>query len=255
MGERRLTMLDYDREAARYDATRGGDARAEAAAEAVEELLPRQARVVVDVACGTGIVTTRLRRPGRRVAGIDRSAGMARMAAARLPGGVVCGDAAARLPLLDGSADAVTMIWLLHLLDQADSAAGLAQAARALRPGGRLLTTVDKNHAAYHTGGDVAALLGPVRDAHTPPQSDALDRVLEVGSGLGLTMSGRTTFAGLGQGRSPRSWCEVIPKSPWGRRMDAATLAELGSRLGDLPDQDHPRPDPVYTLIALVKQG
>jgi hypothetical protein len=247
-------MLDYDREAARYDATRGGDARAEAAAEAIEKLLPRQARVVVDVACGTGIVTARLRRPGRRVAGVDRSAGMARVAAARLPGGVVCGDAA-RLPLLDGSADAVTMIWLLHLLDQADSAAVLAQAARVLRPGGTLLTTVDKNHAAYHTGGDVAALLGPVRDAHTPPQSDALDRVLEVGAGLGLAMAGRTTFAGLGQGRSPRSWHEVIPESSWGRRMDAATLAELGRRLGALPDQDRPRPDPVYTLVALVKQG
>jgi hypothetical protein len=179
---------------------------------------------------------------------------MARVAAARLPGGVVCGDAA-RLPLLDGSADAVTMIWLLHLLDQADSAAVLAQAARVLRPGGTLLTTVDKNHAAYHTGGDVAALLGPVRDAHTPPQSDALDRVLEVGAGLGLAMAGRTTFAGLGQGRSPRSWHEVIPESSWGRRMDAATLAELGRRLGALPDQDRPRPDPVYTLVALVKQG
>ncbi|MFI7451928.1 class I SAM-dependent methyltransferase [Nonomuraea sp. NPDC049714] len=247
-------MLDYDREAARYDATRGGDARAEAAAEAVERLLPEGARVVVDVACGTGIVTARLRRPGRRVAGVDRSAGMAGVAASRLPGAVVRGDAA-RLPLADGSADAVTIIWLLHLLDLAGSAAVLAQAARALRPGGALLTTVDKSAAAYRTGDDVAALVGPAGDAHTPPPSDALDRVLEVGSGLGLRMAGRTTFAGLGQGRSPRGWREVIPESSWGRRMDAAALAELGSRLGDLPDQDRPRPDPVYTLVALVKQG
>ena len=33
-------MLDYDREAASYDVTRGGDARASAAAEAIESLLP-----------------------------------------------------------------------------------------------------------------------------------------------------------------------------------------------------------------------
>jgi len=32
-------VLDYDREAARYDATRGGDARAGAAAQAIEVLL------------------------------------------------------------------------------------------------------------------------------------------------------------------------------------------------------------------------
>lgn len=31
-------MIDYDREAASYDETRGGDARAKAAAEAVEQL-------------------------------------------------------------------------------------------------------------------------------------------------------------------------------------------------------------------------
>ena len=34
-------MIDYDREAARYDVTRGGDAQASAAADAIESLLPR----------------------------------------------------------------------------------------------------------------------------------------------------------------------------------------------------------------------
>ncbi|WP_336212270.1 class I SAM-dependent methyltransferase [Nonomuraea sp. LPB2021202275-12-8] len=247
-------MLDYDREAACYDETRGGGARADAAVEAIERLLPPGGRVVVDVACGTGIVTGRLRRPGRHVAGVDRAAGMAGVAAARLPGGVVLGDAA-RLPVQDGSVDAVTMIWLLHLLDPAACAAVLAEAARVLRPGGVLITTVDKNDAAYHTGGDTSDLLRPVRDRHAPAQSDALGRVLEVCSGLGVAMAGRTTFAGLGQGRSPRMWCELIHESWWAPRVDPATLAELGRRLGELPDQDRPRADPVYTLVALVKQG
>ena len=73
-------VLDYDREAEHYDATRGGDARADAAADAIETLLARAARGVervADVACGTGIVTVRLARPGRRVIGVDQSAGMA----------------------------------------------------------------------------------------------------------------------------------------------------------------------------------
>jgi 2-polyprenyl-3-methyl-5-hydroxy-6-metoxy-1,4-benzoquinol methylase len=88
-----VTVLDYDKEAARYDATRGGDARADAAAGAIATLLPESAGLIVDLACGTGIVTTRLAGPGRSVLGIDRSSGMVRVAAGRLPGRVAVGDA------------------------------------------------------------------------------------------------------------------------------------------------------------------
>ncbi len=72
-------MLDYDKEAARYDATRGGDARAGAAAVAITSLIGDAAvvRTLVDVACGTGIVTARLADAGRVVLGVDRSPGMA----------------------------------------------------------------------------------------------------------------------------------------------------------------------------------
>ncbi|MET9168915.1 hypothetical protein ABZW51_31100, partial [Streptomyces cellulosae] len=61
-------MLDYDEEAERYDALRGGEPRAAAAAEAVLSLVPRQARRLLDAACGTGIVTRRFpaSRPGLR---------------------------------------------------------------------------------------------------------------------------------------------------------------------------------------------
>ncbi|MGH3150821.1 MAG: class I SAM-dependent methyltransferase, partial [Streptosporangiaceae bacterium] len=112
-------MLDYDREAARYDATRGGDARAQAAADAIETLLTgleADPARIFDVGCGTGIVTARLARPTRSVAGVDRSGGMAAVAAARLPGRITLGDGS-RLPLRRESVDAVTMVWLLHLLN------------------------------------------------------------------------------------------------------------------------------------------
>jgi len=82
-------MLDYDREAADYDVTRGGDARASAAADAIETLLPPSADRIADLGCGTGIVTVRMQRPGRSVLGVDRSAGMAARALARLPGRIV----------------------------------------------------------------------------------------------------------------------------------------------------------------------
>ncbi|NEB75714.1 SAM-dependent methyltransferase, partial [Streptomyces sp. SID14478] len=56
-------MLDYDLEAVRYDATRGGEPRARAAADALLPLVPGTARTLLDLACGTGIVTRRLTRP------------------------------------------------------------------------------------------------------------------------------------------------------------------------------------------------
>ena len=68
-------MPDYDLEASTYDATRGGEQRAEAAAEAILPLLPAGTRLLVDVACGTAIVSTRLRAPGRIVVGVDARRG------------------------------------------------------------------------------------------------------------------------------------------------------------------------------------
>ncbi|GAA3469628.1 class I SAM-dependent methyltransferase [Nonomuraea roseola] len=246
-------MLDYDSEAAHYDATRGGEVRARAAAEAVERLLPGSAAVIADVACGTGIVTALLRRPGRRVVGVDSSPGMARVAASRLEGSVVIGDAT-RLPLPGSCVDAVTMVWLLHLLDRATAAAVLAEAARLLRPGGMLITTVDKNDAVYAAQGDAAALLRPLREARGPAEADACSWVSEVAAGLGLVAAGRTSFAGLGQGRSPRVWRERLasPHNGWTGGAHPAEVEELDALLAALPEQDRPRPDPVYPLIALA---
>ena len=108
-------MIDYDREACHYDESRGGQARAAATAAAIEHLLPPDVPLLLDVACGTGIVTTHLRRPGRTVMGVDRSPGMMAKAADRLPGAVFIVDAAAP-PVSTGGVDAVLMIWLLPLV-------------------------------------------------------------------------------------------------------------------------------------------
>ncbi|QFY12240.1 methyltransferase domain-containing protein [Nonomuraea phyllanthi] len=139
-------MLDYDLEAGHYDETRGGLPRARAAADAVCRLVPGGG-TLLDVACGTGLVTGELAGRGLRVLGVDASAGMARIAAGRVD--VVLGDGRA-LPVRDGSVDAVSTIWLLHLLD--DARPMIAEAARVLRRGGVFVTTVDKR-AAHGPGG------------------------------------------------------------------------------------------------------
>ncbi|WP_328535308.1 class I SAM-dependent methyltransferase [Streptomyces sp. NBC_00344] len=243
-------MIDYDREATHYDASRGGEPRAAAAAAAVERLLPEGVRTVVDVACGTGIVTWRLHRPGRTVLGVDRSQGMTAVAASRLPRGVVSGDATC-LPVGSVKADAVVLIWLLHLLT--DVAPVLAEAARVLSPAGTLVTTVDKEEAAFTTDSDIAHVTAPLRRQYARRAPDQLDVVVQLAAGHGLRPVGETRFAGTGQGQSPRRWREQISRGrvPWAGAADPEQVEGVCRELAALPDQDIDRPDPVYRLISL----
>lgn len=57
-------MIDYDREAARYDITRSGDAQASAVADAIESLLPRRRSGSLTSAVARKIVTVRMLGPG-----------------------------------------------------------------------------------------------------------------------------------------------------------------------------------------------
>ncbi|GGO36405.1 class I SAM-dependent methyltransferase [Streptomyces lasiicapitis] len=244
-------MLDYGKEAVRYDASRGGEPRAAAAADAVLSLLPARTRSLLDVACGTGLVTRRLAaRPGLRVTGVDAAYNMARMAAERVPGAVVLGDSR-RLPFPDGAFDAASAVWLLHLLSGFDEAAAVvAECARVLRPGGVLVTTVDKA-ASHHVGSDIdEALAGrPVR-----PPVDAAAQVARHAAAHGLVHEGEARFIGHGQGRSPRSTVEDLHRG-WFTSIppDGPLARRYAARLAELPDQDVHRPDPRFTLHAFRK--
>ncbi|WP_030418808.1 class I SAM-dependent methyltransferase [Streptomyces sp. SCSIO 75703] len=244
-------MLDYDQEAEGYDAWRGGEPRAEAAARAVLSLLPRP-RTLLDVGCGTGIVTRRLAAgPGApRVTGVDRSVAMAGRAAARLPGAVVRADAA-RLPFRDAEFDAVTSVWLLHLAGSARATRAIvAECARVLRPGGVWVTTVDKG-AAHNVGSDIDAVL-----AARPPAAvyDTAVQVEAHARAHGLLPAGEARFTGLGQGRSPRRTVADLRRGWFGTLPPGSALADrFAERLAALPDQDRPRRDPVFTLRAFTK--
>jgi SAM-dependent methyltransferase len=102
------------------------------------ELLGRGAGRVLDLGCGSGLHFETLRSLGWAVTGIDASGDQLRIARER--GGdeveVVQADAA-DLPFVDGAFDAVASIFIHTDVD--DYAAVLAQAARVLRPGGRLV--------------------------------------------------------------------------------------------------------------------
>lgn len=90
---------------------------------------------VLDLAAGTGVSTVELARSGAWAAACDFSTGMLQAGAfRRVP--MVAGDAMA-LPLADDSFDAATISFGLRNVQ--DTAAGLREMARVVRPGGRLV--------------------------------------------------------------------------------------------------------------------
>ena len=105
----------------------------------VRRSVPRGGRDLLDVGCGRGRLARELVGPGRRVLGIDPSAGMieaAKEANAGVPG-LEFAEAdflTARLPA--ESFDFVCFVASLHHMDQVRA---LAKAAEILRPGGRVV--------------------------------------------------------------------------------------------------------------------
>jgi SAM-dependent methyltransferase len=91
---------------------------------------------ILDVGCGTGEQAARAASVlGAAVVGLDQSERMVELTRARGIEAVV-GDVQ-DLPFADGSFDAVTASWMLYHLPDLDR--GLAEIARVLRPGGRLV--------------------------------------------------------------------------------------------------------------------
>jgi ubiquinone/menaquinone biosynthesis C-methylase UbiE len=98
--------------------------------------------VSVDLGCGTGTFAIALgaRRPDAELIGVDGDPQILELARAK-PGAAGIQwlqGLAQELPLEDGSADVLTTSLVLHHLLPDDKRAALAEAARVLRPGGRL---------------------------------------------------------------------------------------------------------------------
>lgn len=117
-------------------------------------------RRILDAGCGSGPLFAALRDRGAILTGFDKSAGMLELARRRLGDGadLRVADLGRPLPFPDGAFDDVIASLVLHYLE--DWTAPLAELRRVLRPGGRLIASVDhplQGHPLVRPGADYFA--------------------------------------------------------------------------------------------------
>ncbi len=210
----RVASESFRQKGADWDEMRALDLPAQSVEDALLALVPpgREGRML-DIGTGTGRVLELLAPRVREALGVDASKAMLALARARLNGPEFAHCAVRladmyRLPLSNQSFDTVVLQMVLHYAE--DPVGVVAEAARVLRPGGRLIV-ID---LAAHDRADLAAKL-----AHRwPGFSDAAMQELSVGAGLALGAA--STIPGPLDVRLWTATCHAIPQ------VEARVLAE-----------------------------
>ena len=135
---------------------------------------------IVDLACGGGLITLPLAGAGRRVVGVDFNAAACSQAG-RNGLGAIRGDAF-NLPLADGVADVVVNVEFAQQYGPEAVRHMMHEAARVLRPAGRLLMVWSNRAALIHrTVSPVVRFLDRLRDraslsliGHAPSELQAM---------------------------------------------------------------------------------
>ncbi|MGH9007439.1 MAG: ubiquinone/menaquinone biosynthesis methyltransferase [Acidimicrobiales bacterium] len=164
--------------------------------------LPDGSRIL-DLACGTGDLATLVARHGHQVLGSDLSAGM--LSARHHPFPAVQADAVA-LPFATGSLDGVVCGYALR--NFTDLAASLAEAARVVRPGGRLAVL------------EVAA-----------PENDLVRRGYDLWFGRCVPAIGGLLSDGAAYRYLPRSTAYLPPPDELRAMLGAAGFSTVGRQL------------------------
>jgi SAM-dependent methyltransferase len=246
--------LNFDRVADRYDDSRGGAARGERiAADVVSWLAPGG---VLEVGVGTGIVAAALRARGVPVHGVDLSAAMLRRAVDRLGPAVVRADALA-LPVASGSVDNLLFVAALHAIGDVPGA--VAEAARVLRPGGRLIA-VHGVPLRVPADDDVACALvalAGLRDFRSDTVA-ALDEAAAAGSlePVGTAWVARDSLAvtpnAVADSIEQRLWSYLwhVDESAWD-----AVVAPVVAALRALPEPNRPRQHDLSSRLVVFSRA
>lgn len=146
----RAASESFRRHGAEWDEGRALDLPADDIAGAMLAALPADARRLLDIGCGTGALLELVAPRVAGAVGVDASRDMLALARTRLAERGLSHVAVRqadmyRLPLADACFDVVTLQMVLHYAE--DPAAALAEAARTLVPGGRLVIADLAPHA------------------------------------------------------------------------------------------------------------
>ncbi|KDP90317.1 MULTISPECIES: class I SAM-dependent methyltransferase [Clavibacter] len=192
--------------------------------EAVAWMLPAGARRVVDLGAGTGKLTRLLADRGLDVTAVEPDDRMRAVLADRLPGVTAVRGSGEAIPVGDGEEDAVLVAQAWHWMDAGEAA---REAARVLRPGGRLGIVWNVMDTEVGWVRELDALLQP-----------------------GARAAGRATEPGPFPGFGPvehASFAHVHRTTP----EEVVDLAGSISRISTLPDVERARVlDDIRTLLA-----
>jgi len=152
------TRASYDAVAAAYAETLSDELGGKPLDRALLAVFAEQVRDVGrgesrvwDVGCGPGHVTAFLAGLGLRAAGIDLSGEMIEQAAKRHPDLEFSTGSMTALPAVDASWDGLVSFYsLIHMIDDADVCAALAEFRRVLAGGGFLLLAVHAGEETRH---------------------------------------------------------------------------------------------------------
>ncbi|MDE2005311.1 MAG: metalloregulator ArsR/SmtB family transcription factor [Rhodospirillales bacterium] len=201
----RIASETFQRQGADWDEMRALDLDAATAEAALVSLVPAGAARLLDIATGTGRVLELLAPRVAEGLGIDASPAMLALARARLSraGAANCAVRRAdmyRLPLADGGFDLAVLQMVLHYAEE--PARVLAEAARVLAPGGRLIA-ID---LARHDRADLATRHAHRRQGFSDSEMTAL--LAEAGLAAG---EARAIAPARPGGLTLRLWTAAVP--------------------------------------------
>jgi SAM-dependent methyltransferase len=242
--------LPFDRVADRYDATRGGERRGQAVAAVVEPWLA--AGRILEVGVGTGLVAAALRSRGADVCGIDLAPAMLARAYERLGPRVVLGDAR-RLPVRSAACGTALFVAALHAIRDVPGA--LAEAARVVRPGGRVVVmAAPESDDPADPDDDLHPLLADLPPNERPDRPAAV-AAAAAAAGLRSVQSRKLTLSAVAE--SPNGLADSIEHRLWSQlwHVDGVVWARVVvpviDRLRALPDPDEPRERPVVLHLSV----
>jgi len=233
--------LSFDRIAEQYDETRGGFVVGRSFADAIQATIPPAPARIVEFGVGTGLVALPMTERGYDVLGVDLSPKMIAVARERIGARVAVADVS-RAPLATECCDVVVAARVLHVVG--DPGAALTEAARILRPGGRMV--------AILAGSDQEApaddISDATRDMHGQRLSGAdLEMIISLAGATDLDLVARGFTGMLEFDETPREHAEKLRARTWSGCWDiddetwARTAEPVIEGLLALPDPDRPR--------------